>query len=263
MSIATDLSACCRVSYGHPLARALLGDSLHPGGLELTAGLAAHMGVTESSAVLDVGSGFGATAVHLASTLGCTVTAVTLEENGVAVGGELAQREGVEDRVSWHCGDIQDIDLRDKRFDFVLMECVLSILTLKQEALGRLHGILRPGGGLGLTDVTVSAPLPPQLKGLLATAGCVGGALSLEGYRDLLERQGFIVERSEDCPAVAAAFLRDIKGKLLLAEIARAVGRLPVGKETLDEARRLLDSLEEQARQGVLGYGLVVARKPA
>ena len=217
-SAVAELSACCRVSYGHPLARWVLGDSLHPGGLALTSRLADQMAIQASSEVLDVGSGLGATAVHLSRTIGCRVTGVTLEEEGIAVGSELARREGVEDRVSWVRGDVQEIDLGAREFDFVLVECVLSILADKANALRRLHGLLKPGGRLGLTDVTVSGTLPPNLQGLLATVGCVGGALSPAGYRALLEAEGFVVERSEDCEDVVATFLHDIKGKLLVGE---------------------------------------------
>lgn len=40
-----DVNACCAVTDGHPLARALLGDSLHPGVLPLTIRLVALMGI--------------------------------------------------------------------------------------------------------------------------------------------------------------------------------------------------------------------------
>ena len=261
-SAVAELSACCRVSYGHPLARWVLGDSLHPGGLALSSRLAGQMGIRASSRVLDIGSGLGATAVHLSRTIGCRVTGVTLEEEGIAVGKELARREGVEDRVSWVCGDVQKIELEAITFDFVVVECVLSILADKAGALRRLHGMLKAGGRLGLTDVTVSGTLPPRLQGLLATVGCVGGALSSAGYRELLEAEGFVVERSEDCGDVAASFLHDIRGKLLVGEIAWKLGKLPIGEGALAEAQRLLESVEEQVERGVLGYGLAVARKP-
>ena len=84
-----DLNACCAVTYGHPLARALLGDSLHPGGLALTSRLAALMGIGATSNVLDAGSGLGATPVHLAHSKGCRVTAVTLEREGAVAGADL------------------------------------------------------------------------------------------------------------------------------------------------------------------------------
>jgi SAM-dependent methyltransferase len=259
---ATGLNACCAVSYGHPLARWLLGDSFHPGGLALTARLARLMGIQSSSVVLDAGAGLGASAVHLARTVGCRVTGVTLEEEGPSAGYEMAGRRGVVDRVTFAQGDLHHVPLRGQSFDFVVMECVLSILQEKGAALRRLHGLLKPGGCLGLTDVTVSGPLPQELQGLLATAGCIGGALSLAEYGALLEAQGFEVEQSEQCEAVASLFLTGVGRMLLMAEVAVKLGKLSVGPATLAEWKRVLESAQEQARRGVLGYGLLIARRP-
>jgi len=115
-----DLNACCAVTYGHPLARALLGDSLHPGGLALTSRLATLMGIGEASNVLDAGSGFGATQVHPAHLKGCRVTAVTLEREGAVAGADLAGRQGVGGRVQFIEGDVLQTDVGGAAFDSIL-----------------------------------------------------------------------------------------------------------------------------------------------
>ena len=258
-----DLSACCRASYGHPIARWLLGDSLHPGGLDLTARLARLAGVGPTSSVLDAGSGRGASAVHLARKLGCRVTGVTLEEEGVATGQELAAHHGVEERVSFVQGDILDTQLLAQTFDVVLVECVLSILAPKEKAVSRLDSMLRPWGRLGITDVTVSGALEPELRGVLGTAGCVGGAMSIEGYGGLLTDAGLVLEHREDCGGAVTEFLGDIETKLLAAHLASKLGKLPVDGRVIAEAQRLLALVREHARMGTLGYGLLVATKPA
>ena len=176
MLLDASLNACCAVSYGHPLARWLLGESFHPVGLDLTTHLAHIMGIESESILLDAGSGRGASSVHLAKTFDCHVTGITLEEEGVAAGYQLAHHHGVEDRVGFLRGDIQEIDLETESFNSILMECVLSILPRKEATLCRLLNTLRPGGYLGLTDVTVRGPLPPHLQGVLAVAACTGDA---------------------------------------------------------------------------------------
>ena len=256
------IAACCAASYSHPAARWLLGDSFHPGGLVLTSHVARLIGLGPTSRILDAGSGRGATAVHLAKTLGCQVVGVTLEEEGVVAGQYLARREGVEDRVVFLQGDIQEAELEEESFDAVLMECVLSILPDKEGALRRLWGLLRPGGQLGLTDVTVSGALPLALQGILAVAGCVGDARSLQEYHALLGGQGFVVDLSQDLPETVATFLQDVRGKLLLAEVASKLGKLPIGGDVLAEGKRILAEVQGLVLHGVLGYGLVVARKP-
>ena len=159
-----DVNACCAVTYGHPLARALLGDSLHPGGLALTSRLAVNMGIGAASNVLDVGSGLGATPVHLAQAKGCRVTAVILEREGVEAGIDLASREGLGERVHFVEGDIMKTDVGARGFDSIVTECGMSIFMDKPAAMRRLVGLLGPGGRIGLTDVTVSGPLPPRAQ---------------------------------------------------------------------------------------------------
>jgi SAM-dependent methyltransferase len=213
--------------------------------------------------VLDAGSGIGATAVHLARTVGCRVTGVTLERSGVEIGYELARSHGVEDRVAFLEGSITDVELEEGSFDHALMECVLSLIDAKGPVLDRIFRVLRPGGRLGLTDVTVDGELPPEMHGVLAAVGCLRGATSLRCYADLIADAGFVVERSEDRAADAASFLRALRGKLLMVRLVSGLGRLSTKAGLLDEGERLLDLAEEQVRRGTLGYGLFVARKPS
>ncbi len=258
-----ELLACCTVSYSHPLVAWLIGDSLHPGGLGLTARLASTMGVKRGTRVLDAGSGRGATAVHLAKTIGCDVTGVTVERRGVESGHNLALGTGVEDRVTFIEDDFVTAPLAPESFDFAFIECVLSIVDDKERAIGRLKDLLRPGGRLGISDLTVDGYLPPELHGLLATVGCVGGALSSTGYVDLLEGSGLAVDHEEACDGEVRSLLERISSRLTAAELAIAVGKLGVDRQIIDQGQELLRSVEKQVDDGVLGYTMLVASRPA
>ena len=258
----TEIQACCAVSYGHPMACWLLGDSWHPGGLKLTSRLAESAGVGSNSRVLDIGSGLGASAAHLASTTGCTVTGVTLEERGVTAGRELALTQGASDRVAFVQGDVLQASLGSEQFDVAVAECVLSILPDKARALQHVKGLLVPGGRLAMTDVTVDGELPEQLQSLLAVAGCVGGALPLAGYRELAEEAGLTVEQCEDLPETATNFIRDIMGKLMMAELAVKLGKVAVDMSVVDQAKSVMATVRDLVQRGVLSYGLLVARVP-
>ncbi len=263
MVTSAELLACCTLSYSHPLVAWLVGDSLHPGGLDLTTRLASRLGVTRNSRVLDAGSGRGATSVHLAKTLGCQVTGVTVERQGVEHGRDLAARVGVEDRVAFLEDDFMKVPLAVESFDFAVAECVLSIVNDKKRAVGRLAELLEPGGRLGISDVTVDGVLPSELHGLLARVGCVGGALSTGGYVELLEDAGLTVEYHEACDTEVAALLERIDTRLMAAELAIAVGKLQVDRQLIGQGRELLRSVEDQADKRVLGYTMLVASRPA
>ena len=82
-------------------------------------------------------------------------------------------------------------------------------------------------------------------------------------YCALLEDGGFLVECSGDRDAALSSLLLDIKGRLLMAEVASKLGKLPISIDgsVLSEAKRLLASAIEQVRRGILGYRLLVTRK--
>lgn len=258
----TEIQSCCAVSYGHPMARWLLGDSWHPGGLKLTSRLAEAAGVAPNSKVLDIGSGLGASSVHLAVTTRSTVTGVTLEDEGVAAGRELAQRQGASGHVTFVQGDVLQAPLASQQFDVAVAECVLSILPDKARAVQHVKGLLVPGGRLAMTDVTVNGELPPELQSLLTIAGCVGGALPLAGYRSLVEEAGLIVEQCDDLPETAGNFIRDIMGKLMMAEMAVKLGKVSVDMSIVDQAKGVMATVRDLVQRGVLSYGLLVARVP-
>ena len=257
----TELEACCKLSYGHPAARWLMGDSFHPGGIELTDRLAGLLAIGPSDNVLDAGSGLGTTAVRLAESKGCEVTGATLEAEGVVAGEALARTRGVSDRVSFIQGDFAELPANIGPFSVALMECVLSIVPDKGRALGRLRRRLGHGARLGLSDVTVEGDLPAEFEVVMARAGCLAGALPQDAYEELLRKEGFAVEESVDCHEAATSFLAGISVKLQAARLAIGLGHLNVPKGILDQAERLIGLAAELADRRVIGYSLVVARR--
>jgi cyclopropane fatty-acyl-phospholipid synthase-like methyltransferase len=65
MPAAEEVKACCATVYQSDWARLLLGDSFHPGGLELTDHLGTLLDLGQGRSVLDVASGQGASAIRL------------------------------------------------------------------------------------------------------------------------------------------------------------------------------------------------------
>ncbi len=62
----------------------------------------------------------------------------------------------------------------------------------------------------------------------------------MQGYRDLLTREGMVLEYVEDCRDVAEGFLSGISKRLVMAEIASGLDKLSVGEGLLFEGKRLL-----------------------
>src|ERR1700739_362343 len=91
-----QVKQCCARLYESDLARFLLGDSFHPGGLALTGQLGRMIGLNPSSRALDVACGKGTTAVFLAKEFRCEVVGIDYGDQNVATARTLAQSEQVD-----------------------------------------------------------------------------------------------------------------------------------------------------------------------
>src|SRR5262249_24079560 len=96
---ASDFKQCCARLYESDIVSLLLGDSFHPGGVALTERLGHLMNLTRDSHVVDVASGRGTSALHLAQRLGCRVSGFDLSQRNVDRATADAARLGLTDRV--------------------------------------------------------------------------------------------------------------------------------------------------------------------
>ena len=256
-----SVADCCTILYSHPLASWLIGESLHPGGLALTDVLADIAEIGIDSRVLDVGCGHGSSSVHLAARRGCEVFGITLEAAGIVAAQKRAEAQGLSDVVCFEQADVHEYDAPSGRFDTVLMECVLSTLDRKHEALKRLNQLLTPGGRIALSDVTVRGELPEALSGVVASALCIGDALRLDEYVELVQSAGFRIITAEDVRDVAAQFVKRIRTALMMADVAVGLGKLNVSKESIKHVRDLIRVAQDSVEEDLLSYSIIVAEK--
>ncbi len=256
-----SVASCCTTLYSHPLASWLLGESLHPGGLALTDQLADIAGIGIDNCVLDVGCGHGSSSLHLAARRGCEIVGITLEEAGVQAARRKAELQGLTDAVSFEQGDIEDMAIEPGRFDTLLMECVLSTLGRKRQTLGRLREALPVGGKIALTDVTVQGDLPDELDGVVASALCIGDALSHDEYVELIQSSGFDIVAAEDVNHVAQEFVQRLRTALMMAEAAVGLGKLDMSRDTIKDVRDMVNVARTHVEDGTLSYSMIVGER--
>jgi arsenite methyltransferase len=258
-----DLKRCCAALYGSDWARMLLGESFHPGGLALTERLGALLGLGPASRVLDAAAGRGTSAIYLARRFGCAVTGVDLAHGNVAEATEEAARADLADRVQFVAGDAEWLPFTDGSFDAVVCECALCTFPNKATACGEFRRVLRPGGRLGLSDLTRDGPLPKELTGVLAWVACVADAQPAAGYEGLLRAEGLTVDVIERHDGALRELVDRIRVRLLGAQLLIAVRRNDPPDLDLSRARDLLRSATAAISEGRLGYALLAATKPA
>ena len=108
------------------------------------------------------------------------------------------QAAGVADRAQFHHGDADALPLPDGGYDAVVCECALCTFPDKVTAASEMARVLRPGGRVGITDVTaVPDRLPLELTGSVAWVACIADARPVEDCRAILARAGFRVTTGE------------------------------------------------------------------
>jgi len=255
------LKHCCAELYKSDLAKILLGDSFHPGGLRLTDRLGSLLQLTPESRVLDVASGKGTSAFFLAERFGCHVVGVDYGSQNVAKANELADTNGLASRVRFERGDAERLPFPDACFDAVLCECAFCTFPDKFTAAREFARVLRLNGQVGLSDLARAPVLPKELDSLLAWIACIGDAQSVENYAECLRFADLEVGNVELHNEALAEMVQQIRMKLLGAEIMVGLNKLNLRGIDLSKAKDLANSAVVSIRQGQLSYVIITASK--
>ncbi len=256
-----EIKTCCATFYQSDLARMLLGDVLHPGGLELTGHLGTMLELKATARVLDIACGRGTSAVYLAKRFGCHVTGLDFGPDNIAAAEKHSSAEGVSHLTTFQEGDAEKLPFDDGAFDVIISECSFCTFPEKTKAAREMGRVLGSGGQLGMTDVTVNGPLPEDIQSLLSWIACITGADTPELYMAKLKEAGFTDFTVENHRDSLLEMVNGIHRKLLGVELAIGLGKLELGDLDLSEARRLVQRSLELIENGLISYTLFKARK--
>jgi SAM-dependent methyltransferase len=256
-----EIKACCSQLYSSDIASVLLGDNLHPGGTATTSRLAQLLALDSSRTVLDVACGRGASAIHLARTIGCRVVGIDLSDANVEVASEAAHQAGVADLCTFMTGDAESLTDKDARFDAVICECAFCTFPDKPKAAREFARVLVPGGAVGISDVTRTGPTDPDLNGLLAWVACVADARSAQGYAALLGEAGLQVECTEAHDDALVSLLERVQARLVVGRVLSTVNREATAGWDIDRAHALVRAALDGVHAGTLGYAIMTGRR--
>jgi arsenite methyltransferase len=259
----TQIKACCAAAYGQDAVALLLGESYHPGGLALTRRLAQALGLRPGRHVIDVASGPGTTARLLAAEFGATVDGVDLGQPAVERARSAAEAAGLTAAVRFRVGDAERLPLPGGLADAVVCECAFCTFSDKAAAAAEFARVLRPGGRVGITDVTAAdGGLPGELTTLTAWVACIADARPVSQYTDILAAAGLRTVRVERYDDALPRMIDQIEARLAMLRMT-AAGRLTAAGVNVDAVLHYTALARQAAAGGLLGYALLVAEKPA
>lgn len=144
---------------------AQIGLTKHLGGQEATKELVDRTRITPLSYVLDVGSGVGTTACHLARCMGCRVVGVDINPLMVDRARERAKRLKLNNLVEFKVADATELPFENDTFNVVITESVTAFPEDKARALREYYRVTKPGGFIGLNEATwLRTPVPDEIQ---------------------------------------------------------------------------------------------------
>lgn len=254
-----DVKLCCAAAYQRDAVALILGESYHPGGLDLTRHLGRALDLRRGQRVLDVASGPGATAFLLAAEFGVEVEGVDLGEQSVAAASAKAAAGGLDGQVRFTVGDAERLPLGDASVDAVVCECAFCTFPDKPTAAREMARVLKPGGRIGITDVTLDpARLHEELRSLAGWVACLADARPVAQYAELLADAGLVVTLTESYDDALARMIEQIDARLVAFRMAKVPALESID---FDTARQRVALAAQAVRDGIAGYTLLVAEK--
>jgi len=160
-------------------------------------GVANHLrfaGIQSGQVVLDIGCGGGIDTILAAHRTGAAGHVIALDflpemlerTAGAAREAGLANVQALE-------GEMEAIPLPDRSVDVIISNGVINLSARKARVMAECARVLRRGGTLCVSDLTVEQDhLPTEiLTQPAAWAGCISGAMAEDDFAHKLERAGF------------------------------------------------------------------------
>ena len=161
-------------------------------------------------------------------------------------------------------GSADDLPFDDQAFDGLTCECAVSTFADQPKVASEFSRVLKSGGVFGMTDMVVNGDLPADFSEKVAPWTCMAKALTSGGYQELFTQQGFEFLEFQDFSHTLLELATDMKRKLVMAGMGKAIGALPSMSEamgmSLPEMRKLLSASTELVRAGTIQYGLLLFR---
>jgi SAM-dependent methyltransferase len=194
------------------------------------------LALSSASRVLEIGSGAGGCALHLAGAFKCRVVGLDVNAEGVRQANRRAKEQHLAALVKFEQADAsQRLSFGDNQFDAAYSNDAVCHLANRAGVLAELRRVLKPGGRLLFSDALVITGLVTNDE--LATRSSIGyyafaasgenerliaeAGMELLGRTDTTENAAAISKRWHDARAARRSVLIPIEGEQNLAGLQK------------------------------------------
>ncbi|HET9223863.1 MAG TPA: class I SAM-dependent methyltransferase [Roseiflexaceae bacterium] len=213
------------------------------------------LGVGPEARVLDIGSGLGGPAIHLAQHYGCHVTGIDISDERVQLARRAAREASLTHRVKFVTGDVLSAAFPADTFDAIVSHNVWLTIANKAHLFERCHEMLRPGGRLAGTLIVQTGRLaaPPRRSTEIAWP-----IPTANDYRDYAERAGLRVRVLDDVTRSFREVCARWRGALVVWDLV-LLQELPPDAFALSPAT--IAQVAEWSAQGMIGQVRMVTER--
>jgi cyclopropane fatty-acyl-phospholipid synthase-like methyltransferase len=233
-------------------------DQLHYHGTESVDEAVRATGITAGSLVLEIGSGLGGPARHIAATAGAKVTALELQVDQNELASHLSARCGLAEKVAHVCGDFLTHEWSTGHFDVIVSWLALYHIPKRSVLLERCYNLLQKGGYFFTEDLYARKEFTDWERSELATELFANCLPVYDTYLQDLKTAGFELVSAEEMSDDWTAFTRE----RLAAYRAQKARHIDIhGEAVFIAMEHFYDVVVRHFAGGKLGGIRIVARK--
>ena len=173
-------------------------DQLHYHGTKAVDFCVKKLKINSSMSILEIGSGIGGPARHIANKTGATVTALELQSDQNKLASDLTGRCGLSEKVIHVCGDFLTHDWHGKKFDAIVSWLALYHIEDHDALLQKSFDLLNPNGLFYAEDLISRQPFKENELGELSREIFANYLPNYQTYKSELEKKGFDVFLYQD-----------------------------------------------------------------